>query len=250
MKSLSFILCLNVFLAVNAQNVTDAKGKKQGVWSKTYPKSVVYQYKGQFKDDKPYGTFSYFYPSGNVKAIIKYDDNSTRSVAYFYHENKNLMSSGIFRNQKKDSIWLNFTPAGRLSSSETYKNDLLNGEKLVYYVPESLENKSRLILSKYNYLNGKLNGESIEYFENGNVKSKGTYALDKKVGVWDFFNPNGTAMMKERYKDGVHHGWHFAYDENGKETSKKYFYYGTILEGKKLEEKMRQMKELGINPNG
>jgi antitoxin component YwqK of YwqJK toxin-antitoxin module len=110
------------FVSMAQLNQTDAKGRKQGEWAKTYPKSRVYQYKGQFKDDKPIGTFTYYYESGKVKAVIKHDAGSARSVAYYYHENGNAMSHGIFRNMKKDSIWLNFLPSGRLSTTETYKN--------------------------------------------------------------------------------------------------------------------------------
>lgn len=242
-----------IFLSVTSfsqVNQTDAKGKKQGAWEKTYPKSKILQYKGQFKDDKPVGTFTYFYASGNVKAIIKHDEGTNRSSAYFYHENRSLMSHGIYRDMKKDSIWLNFTPNGRLSSSETYKNDLLEGKTTLYYIPESLEDKSKIVSAVYNYKAGKLEGEAIEYFQGGGMKSKGSYVQDKKVGVWETYHLTGKKMMLERYKNGVHHGWHFAYDETGKETGKKYYYYGQVLEGKKLEMKMQQMKELGINPNG
>ena len=52
-----------------------------------------------------------------------------------------------------------------------------------------------------------------------------------------------------RYQKGVKHGWAYGYDETGKEIGKKYFYHGRHLEGKILAEKMKQMKELGINPN-
>jgi antitoxin component YwqK of YwqJK toxin-antitoxin module len=225
----SILMFLSVVLVYGQDNQTDAKGRKQGAWVKTYPKSKIIQYKGQFKDDKPIGTFSYYYESGKVKAIVKHDDNSTRSSAYFYHENGNLMSHGIYREMKKDSIWLNFTPAGRISSSETYQNDLLNGKKIVYYVPDNLEDKSRLPSKVSLYENGKLNGESVEYFQSGTVKSKGVYKNDKKIGVWDSFHPNGKKMMLERFKDGVHHGWHFAYDESGLETSRKYYYYGRLI---------------------
>lgn len=251
MKLFGFFVALFVAFSLSAQiNVTDAKGRKQGAWEKTYPKSKILQYKGQFKDDKPIGTFTYFYASGNVKAIIKHDENTNRSSAYFYHENRALMSHGIYRDMKKDSIWLNFTPAGRLSSSETYKNDLLEGKTTLYYVPETMENTSKIVSATRMYKAGKLNGEAFEYFESGVIKSKGSYLEDRKVGVWETNHPNGKKMMLERYKNGVHHGWHFAYDEAGKETGKKYYYYGQVLEGKKLEQKMQQMKELGINPNG
>jgi len=125
MKRVIVLLLTFYSASLFAQNVTDAKGKKQGIWSKTYPGTKVYQYKGQFKDDKPVGTFTYFYPTTKVKAIIKHDAGSNRSVAYFYHENTKLMSAGIYRDMKKDSVWLNFGPSGKLSSSETFKNDWL-----------------------------------------------------------------------------------------------------------------------------
>ena len=249
MKLLIALILIFIGTNLNAQNFTDTKGKKQGVWSKTYPGSKVYQYKGQFKDDKPVGTFTYFYPTTKVKAIIKHDGGSNRSVAYFYHENTKLMSSGIYRDMKKDSIWLNFGPSGKLSSSETYKNDLLDGKKIVYYVPEQIEDNSRRISATSNYVSGKIDGEYLEFFENGTIKIKGSYALDKKIGIWYSYHPNGKKMMLERFKNGVRHGWAFGYDEKELEIGRFYYYYGSRLEGKELEHKLAQFKEKGINPN-
>lgn len=250
MKNFLTLIIVFVGFALFGQiNQVDTKGRKQGAWSKNHPNSHVLQYKGQFKDDKPVGTFTYYYTSGKVKAVVKHDANSVRSTAYFYHENGNVMSYGIYKDMKKDSVWLNFLPSGRISTTETYKNDLLDGKKVVYFVPEDINDKSRLPSSIFNYSEGKLNGETIEYFDIGSVKMKGTYANDMKVGVWEYYHLSGKKMMLERYKNGTRHGWCFAYDETGKETGKMYYYYGRRLEGKQLEEKMKQMKEKGINPN-
>lgn len=236
---------------INAQhNQIDAKGRKQGEWYKTYPNSLVYQYKGQFKDDKPIGTFTYFYPNKNVKAVIKHDDKSSRSLAYFYHENGQIMSYGIFHNMKKDSVWLNFGPSGRISNTETYKMDILDGKKTVYFVPEDPNDKSQRVMSVMYYKDGKAHGEYKEFFDVGIPKVTGTYDNNKKVGEWITYHPNGKVMNFERYKNGVRHGWCNVNDMNGKEISKSYYYYGRKLEGDQLKEKMRQMKELGINPNG
>jgi len=250
MGKLIFLLTFLISFIGIGQNQVDAKGRKQGPWSKTYPKSKVYEYKGQFKDNKPVGTFTYFYASTKVKAIIKHDESSTRSVAYFYHENGNLMSAGIYRDLKKDSVWMNFLPSGRLSTSETFMNDLLHGKKIIYFVPEDVNDKSRFVSGAFNYENGKLKGEAIEYFDTGVTRSKGSYEMDKKVGVWDYFHPNGKKMIMERYKNGIRHGWQFAYDETGKEVGKSYYYYGQKKEGKELEHLMKQMKAKGISPNG
>ena len=49
-------------------NQVDSQGRKQGKWEKTHPESAVYQYRGEFKDDKPVGKFTYYYESSKVKA--------------------------------------------------------------------------------------------------------------------------------------------------------------------------------------
>lgn len=238
-----------VFASLGQLNQVDAKGKKQGEWGKLYEGSRVFEYKGQFKDDKPIGKFTYYYPSSKVKAVIKHDDNSTRSVAYYYHENGALMSHGIFRNQLKDSIWLNFGPSQRISNTETYKNGKLEGRKVIYYIPEELADKSQIPASVSYYKNDMLHGEYVEYFDGKNVKVKGAYFENKRDGMWTHYHTTGKPMMVIRYKKGVKHGWATGYDESGKEIGKKYYYHGRHLEGKILAEKMRQMKELGIDPN-
>lgn len=246
-----FVLLLTILISsvCFCQNVKDSKGKKQGNWSKVYPGSKVYEYKGQFKDDKPVGTFTYYYLSSKVKAIIKHGDGTNRSEAFFYHENGVLMSHGIYRDMKKDSVWLNFGPSGRISNTETFKNGLLNGKNVIYYVPEDPSDKSQKVSAVNIYLDGKLNGECIQYFENGTIKEKGSYVLDKKVGIWERYHPSGKKMMQERYKNGVRHGFCYAYDESGKELGKVYYFNGKKLEGKELEAKLNYFKQKGIDPN-
>jgi antitoxin component YwqK of YwqJK toxin-antitoxin module len=230
-------------------NQVDAKGKKQGPWEKTYPDSKVYMYKGQFKNDRPVGKFVYFYPSSKVKAVINHDVTTGRSEAYYYHENQALMSFGIYRNLKKDSIWTNFGPSGRLSNKETYKNDSLDGAKVIYYVPEDLNDKSKVPSAVMMYKNGALHGEYKEYFMSNTLKMKGMYENGKKVGPWEEFHPNGKRSILYRYKDGVKHGWAIAYDTNMKRIGEQYYYHGRRLEGRELSDKLSQMEKLGINPD-
>ncbi len=235
--------------AVAQVNQMDEKGRKQGPWSKTHPGSKALQYKGQFKDNKPVGTFMYYYPSAKLKAVIKHDPNSSRSFATYYHENGVIMSSGAFRDMKKDSVWLNFDPAGRLKFKETYANDVLNGKKTVYYVPKDPNDKSQKISAIYNYKEGLMDGEIVEYFDLGGFRTKGAYSDNKRVGVWESYHVNGKIMIQERYRDGVRHGWCKSFDESGKETNRKYYSFGKLLEGKALEAKMKEYKAKGIDPN-
>ena len=249
MKSyLTLLICLLSLSALAQVNKTDPKGRKQGVWEKVYPGTRVYMYRGEFKDDKPIGTFVYFYKSGKSKAVIEHSETS-RSTGFFYHETGGVMSYGIYTNLKKDSIWVNWDNQGRLSSRESYKNDSLHGMKVIYYLPPAGDNSQRP-MTVMNYNNGQLHGEYKEYFDTGKLKTSGAYENNKKVGIWEGYHVDGGKMTLERFKEGVRHGWCIGYDKHGKEEGRKYFYYGRLLEGKELKQKMSEMKRLGISPNG
>lgn len=249
MKYISFVIAFIVSVAMFAQNSTDTKGRKQGPWQKTYPKSKAIEYKGAFKDGKPVGKFVYYYPSTKLKAVINHSETDNRSEAFFYHENGEILSYGIYRDLKKDSVWLNFGPSGRISYKETYTKDVLNGLKVIYFVPEELSDKSIRIMAQMTYIDGLLEGEYTEMFDIGVVKVKGNYLNNKRHGEWSEYQPNGKLLSFSRYKNGVKHGWCTAHDETGAEINKVYFYKGTMKTGRDLKLLMKQMKEKGINPN-
>jgi antitoxin component YwqK of YwqJK toxin-antitoxin module len=248
-NSLLLFLLFVAPLATGQVNQLDAKGRKQGKWEKTYPESIVYQYRGQFKDDKPVGKFTYFYESSKVKAIINHNVGEPgRSVAFFYHENGQIMSHGIYRNMKKDSVWVNFTPGGKLSTKESYKNDLLHGETYVYFVTDDLRSTQPVVATKKTFQNGVLDGPYVEYFVNGKVKYKGHYVDNKQDGPWEQFHINGKRALTYRYRMGEKHGYQIAYDESGKRIGETFYHFGKLLEGKQLEHILEQLEEKGINP--
>lgn len=246
-----FLFC--IFLIVGSVsfgqiNQTDAQGRKQGKWQKIYPGTRVYQYKGQFKDDKPIGTFYYYHKNNRPKAIIKHESKLNRSVATFYHETGGVISHGIYRNQKKDSVWTGFDNTGILRFKETYKNGKLNGKRQEFFPPEQ-GTKKQVTLTIKHYKNDLLDGEFREYFENGFLREKGYYVQNNKNGVWETYHSTGKKMMQVRYKKGIKHGWSFAYNETGKEIARNYYYKGERYTGDRLKKLLAQMKEKGIHPN-
>lgn len=247
--SLLFISTLIISICFGQINEVDSQGRKQGEWAKLYEGTRVFQYKGQFKNNKPVGKFVYYYKSSKVKAVINHEEGSTRSLAYYYHENGAMMSHGIFRNQLKDSVWINFGPSQRLSNTETYSNGKLNGKKVVYYVPEDVHDKNQIPSGVYLYKNDMLDGKFTEYFNDLTVKGTGQYVNNKKEGIWESYQANGKKMTLTRYKNGHRHGWCLGYDEYGKEAGRQYYYMGELIEGERLKERMAHMKSKGINPN-
>jgi len=249
MKHLLFIAIACFSFHSMAQNKLDAQGRKQGPWSKTYPGSRFFIYKGQFVDDLPTGIFYYYYPSGKKQAIIDHGARAERSVATYFSEEGKKMSYGIFRNQKKDSVWVYYSQIGTVSYTESYKDGLLDGPTTVYYFPESKNSKVQPVSSITNFSKGLLNGDYIEYFDTGELEIKGKYLEGEKDGVWEQYHTNGKVMSQSRYKKGIRHGYQYAYDPNGKKISEQYYFQGKKLTGKALTAKLAELKKKGIDPN-
>ncbi|TNE53030.1 MAG: hypothetical protein EP338_13380 [Bacteroidetes bacterium] len=242
------LFCVSISWA-QPVNQVDSKGRKQGIWEKTYPDSRALVYRGEFKNDKPVGTFYYFYPSTKKKIIIVHDPNSVRSAAWMYHENGVLMGYGIYRNQEKDSVWTHYGPSGRLSYKETYSKGVLNGTKTIYYVPEDPNDKSARVARIENYKDGVRHGKFTEYFDYGVIKSTGNYENGKKRGKYTVNHPNGKPMIIEQYKYGNRHGWAFGYDSNGAQTGKRYYKFGREISGQELKDWLEDCKKRGVSPN-
>jgi antitoxin component YwqK of YwqJK toxin-antitoxin module len=244
-------LILGFSFGLSAQvNQVDAKGRKQGEWVKYYESSKVPQYIGQFKDDKPVGKFTYYYPNNKIKAIVIHDEKSGRSESFMYHENKQLMAHGIYRNMKKDSIWSHYGPSGRISFQETYKDDVLHGKKTIYYVPEDPLDKRAIVAQEMNFVNGRLHGENKEYFPDGKLKKEATYVEGVYDGVVKHYHPsNGRLHLEERWKNRMKHGWWMTYDANGKELGRTYYFKNSVYEGEKLKRHLENCKKRGVHPN-
>ncbi len=243
---LCFVFCV---FNLNAQNKTDANGRKQGPWVKYYPESKIPQYRGQFVDDKPVGEFYYFHPTGEVRAIIEHIPNSLRSYATYYHKNKEVMSEGAFWNQKKDSVWTHFDAEGLITEVEEYKNDLLNGRKQTFFIETQRESGKLQVLTISYYKDNQLHGDFKEFFSNGKLKKQGKFELGNKVGEWVEYNLNGQLVGKVRYKNGLVHGWAYGYDANGKVIKETLYVDGVLLEGKDKETYLNFCKKKGIDPN-
>ena len=94
------ICCTHSFAQLNQ---TDAKGRKQGPWQKTYPGTSVLQYKGTFLNDKPVGTFVYNFESGVKQAELVHGLPGGSTSALLFYENGQLLADGFYKAEKKDS---------------------------------------------------------------------------------------------------------------------------------------------------
>ncbi|WP_116127926.1 energy transducer TonB [Lewinella sp. IMCC34183] len=69
------------------------------------------------------------------------------------------------------------------------------------------------------YRDGKQEGESLSYHPNGELFSRGAYANDKKVEVWEYYDWKGRVSRRTHYVDGLRQGPDMHYDSLGTVTN-------------------------------
>ncbi|MBE0642209.1 MAG: hypothetical protein IH599_09240, partial [Bacteroidales bacterium] len=98
-----WILLSPVLTAQDAQNMVDDRGRKQGYWRKWEGGEL--QYEGQFKDDKPYGKFTYYYPNRGVKAVTQFSQKGSVAHSELFYPGGKQMARGRYFEMQKDSTW-------------------------------------------------------------------------------------------------------------------------------------------------
>lgn len=219
---LSFI-AFTVFITASVSvaqtlNQTDENGLKQGNWEKRYSNERV-RYQGQFKDGEPYGLFKYYYDNGKLQATNNHIGDGT-VANHVYHINGKIKAKGLYRQQKKDSLWQYFNNNELLVLEETYTLDTLHGLQKIYYDNGQLGEETMFkrgvkhgVWKKFfengkpwvdaNYVDGNVDGKFVMYRGDGKLRTRGTYILGIKTGVWLNYNENGSVYTQDVYNNGV-----------------------------------------------
>jgi len=206
-KLFFLVLCIPFFAFTQSINNVDAKGHKQGIWIKTHNNGSI-RYKGQFRDNIPYGVFKYYYSTGEIQAEKEFFHKGEAAATHIFYKKGQLKASGLYVNELKDSIWNYLSKDSVLMMSEQYQKGKLNGVTKTYYYSGDLyeiKNWSEgiedgvwvqyfidgKIQMESMYNNGIREGKQIYYYPNGEVYCKGLYIDDKKSGVWEYFKEEG-----------------------------------------------------------
>jgi antitoxin component YwqK of YwqJK toxin-antitoxin module len=201
------------------KNQRDTDGRKQGYWEAT-DRNGKLVYRGYFKNDKPVGEMTRYYPDGGVRVIMVYDETSEKARARFFWQNGEPAAEGNYVHTKRDSIWvyysyytktvsnktaytagkrngssLSFYPDGEIAEEVWWKEDMKDGVWKQYF-----EN-GRLKLSAA-YRNGKLEGEIITYYPDGKKETEGKYRQDVPDGKWVHYLNDGKIASTIEYVNG------------------------------------------------
>ena len=189
------IIFIVFFGSLNAQqiNTIDANGLKQGSWKKFYESTKALFYEGQFKDDKPIGTFRHYYKNGKLRSVTIYQGNVAR--AEVFTQKGKLLAKGKFIDQKKDSVWVYFSNYGKISQKETFYNGSKTGLEETFY-------PSGQVASQIEYINGVENGSFIMFYSNGIIENEGEHINGQYNGNYIYYYDNNKKMYEGMYEIG------------------------------------------------
>lgn len=224
--ALPVLLCGTLAAQSPAPNRTDAAGRKQGSWSRTWADSPQIRYTGQFKDDRPIGTFTYYSTTGAVESIVDHYADGSASHARHYHPNGRLMAEGRYVGQVKDSIWTYFGPDGGKRSMETWVKGQQHGEQLTWF-------SDGTVAERITYANGEQDGVHEQFFPGGQVKHRGTYVRGLGDGTFTWYHPNGVKEIEGRMVNGDRDGIWYHFLDNGKVQVQLVYQEGRFIKDKK-----------------
>ena len=126
-------------------------------------------------------------------------------------------------NQGDSSLGLNgvvqlFTAEGKLFSEDSYRNNLLEGERKIY--------ENGVLYSIEHYQKGLFQGPIAVYYPDGTLKLEGQYDNNITVGQWKSYYPGGKLKEIVLMADNAENGPFEEYYENGKIKAK-----GNYLDG-------------------
>jgi antitoxin component YwqK of YwqJK toxin-antitoxin module len=224
------MVCLFTSAQEGVLNQLDSKGLKQGAWEKKFDnEDKTIRYRGQFENDKPVGTFFYYYETGEKSSEVTYiGKDGVQSDAKFFHLNGAVLGEGKYVNQKKVGQWKYYDDQTVLSSLENYIEGKLTDISKIYFLNGTLA-------AEIPYENGLKSGSFVEYFSDGNVRMKGTYQDNTYTGEYIQYFADGKVMIKGQYRAAVKDGLWVYYAEDGRIKAQQVFQKGRLLE-EKIEE--------------
>lgn len=222
--------------AQQSWNQTDAQGRKQGPWRKMEGQVLLYE--GQFKDDKPYDTFRYYYPDGKQKAVTKFSDQGLTANSRLFHPNGKLMAEGRYINQQKDGKWDYYNEKEILVATEFYKEGVKHGSWITYY-------DNGQVSEEIPWENGQRQGIWKQYYPDGQLKSRAIYQDDRLEGLAQFYYPSGRSMMSGTYLNSLKEGEWIVFSEDGGTLQREIYDKGYLIKSEEVKEaeKIKVMRE-------
>ena len=228
MKKIVLIFLL-LFIKKSWAQATNPNG-----YNKFFHENGVVSSEGYMRDSKPDGYWKNYHKNGKIKIEGNRKNFVLDSIWKFYDDKARIQKTVNYFEGKKNGLTNYFDTLGKLLTSETYTNDLIDGNRINFY-------KSGKVKNIIPFTKGKQNGTAYEYSEDSIITTIIVYKMGilqsyekmnqkdnegKKQGIWKEFYNDLTIKKEAKYNDDSLDGYVKEFDKKGNLTSTKKFNNG------------------------
>mgnify|MGYP000952042087 CR=1 FL=1 len=228
MKKIVLIFLL-LFIKKSWAQATNPNG-----YNKFFHENGVISSEGYMRDSKPDGYWKNYHKNGKIKIEGNRKNFILDSIWKFYDDKARIQKTVNYFEGKKNGLTNYFDTLGKLVTSETYTNDLIDGNRINFY-------KSGKVKNIIPFTKGKQNGTAYEYSEDSIITTIIVYKMGilqsyekmnqkdnegKKQGIWKEFYNDLTIKKEAKYNDDSLDGYVKEFDKKGNLTSTKKFNNG------------------------
>ena len=174
------------------------------------------------------GTYTEYFPNGNIKIIQEFVENEMTGNITIFNENGGILLKCSNYENSNNGLCNTYHHNGQMESKYEFENNnvlMHNGRSTSWYENGNFR-KVGIIR------NDKLIGKHINYYENGNIKEEIIYNNDGIIdGVYKLYYENGELKYIINYINGNKEGLFRQYFENGS-ISYEMYYKNDKLHGK------------------
>ncbi|MFK7807325.1 MAG: toxin-antitoxin system YwqK family antitoxin [Saprospiraceae bacterium] len=161
------------------------EGKRQGIWKRYYKGKLQNEYYCNFNGDK---ISSVNYNKNGSMTYISFQKNQKHGQEVYLNSDKSIRSTINYSHGRKNGLSISYNNDGTIATEANYIN---SRENTTYDAK-----KSKFVK------NGFLHGDYIQYqYGTGEKRSKGTFWMGYRTGVWTEYNTDGSFTKKHYTTD-------------------------------------------------
>jgi len=225
-----FLLTLTGIASGQMINQRCAAGLRQGYWEAIDSRGYLV-FAGYFKDNIPVGEMRRFFPTGELRVIMYYHDNTgVNARARFFWPEGGLAAEGNYVDRARDSVWTYYIQGTqRISSRVEYSAGKRHGLEQKFY-------PSGRIADETMWKDDMKHGTWKQFFDNGQLKLVATHVNNKLEGAFTTYYPNGKIEIEGFFSNGTPDGNWVRYDDEGNYIATVKYDNGIITNLDELEE--------------
>ncbi|MGM0612342.1 MAG: DUF3352 domain-containing protein [Bacteroidota bacterium] len=136
-----------------------------------YDDSEIVKASGRLKRGTPDGDWRFYYPNGNIEAVVHYSKGELDGKAYFYYNSneQNLRCEARFSDGELDELYKEFYKNGKSKATLQFKNNQRHGDADFYY-------------------------------PDGELKIEAKFKRGSKKGKWKYYTPDGKEYDRKYWR--------------------------------------------------